>query len=94
MMPRKRLPGIQWDFIKANPEVSRFRGCGPEYGLFCKVFKAEMENLLQTIDPSLRETVGYKQLQKSLEEIAPIALGREVRTPELVDENGKTVQLF
>ena len=52
-----------------------------------------MENLLQAIDPSLRETAGYKQLQKSLEEIAPIALGEKYKDLELVDENGKVVHL-
>ena len=58
-----------------------------------KFSKADMDNLLQAIDPSLRETPGYKQLKKSLESMAPIALGEKYRDLELVDENGKTVHL-
>lgn len=52
-----------------------------------------MDNLLQAIDPSLRETPGYKQLKESLESMAPIALGEKYKDLELVDENGKTVHL-
>ena len=90
---QKEITRIQWDFIKANPKSPVSVDVAQHMVYSAKFSKAEMENLLQTIDPSLRETAGYKQLQKSLEEIAPIALGEKYRDLELVDENGKTVQL-
>lgn len=90
---QKEITRIQWDFIKANPKSPVSVDVAQNMVYSAKFSKAEMENLLQTIDPSLRETVGYKQLQKSLEEIAPIALGEKYRDLELVDENGKTVHL-
>ena len=90
---QKEITRIQWDFIKANPKSPVSVDVAQNMVYSAKFSKAEMENLLQTIDPSLRETAGYKQLQKSLEEIAPIALGEKYRDLELVDENGKTVQL-
>lgn len=90
---QKEITRIQWDFIKANPKSPVSVDVAQKMVYSAKFSKAEMENLLQTIDPSLRETAGYKQLQKSLEEIAPIALGEKYRDLELVDENGKTVQL-
>lgn len=90
---QKEITRIQWDFIKANPKSPVSVDVAQNMVYSAKFSKAEMENLLQTIDPSLRETAGYKQLQKSLEEIAPIALGEKYRDLELVDENGKTVHL-
>ena len=90
---QKEITRIQWDFIKANPKSPVSVDVAQNMVYSAKFSKAEMENLLQAIDPSLRETAGYKQLQKSLEEIAPIALGEKYRDLELVDENGKTVQL-
>lgn len=90
---QKEITRIQWDFIKANPKSPVSVDVAQNMVYSAKFSKAEMENLLQAIDPSLRETAGYKQLQKSLEEIAPIALGEKYKDLELVDENGKTVQL-
>ena len=90
---QKEITRIQWDFIKANPKSPVSVDVAQNMVYSAKFSKAEMENLLQSIDPSLRETAGYKQLQKSLEEIAPIALGEKYKDLELVDENGKTVQL-
>ena len=90
---QKEITRIQWDFIKANPKSPVSVDVAQNMVYSAKFSKAEMENLLQAIDPSLRETAGYKQLQKSLEEIATIALGEKYKDLELVDENGKTVQL-
>ncbi len=90
---QKEITRIQWDFIKANPKSPVSVDVAQNMVYSAKFSKAEMENLLQTIDPSLRETAGYKQLQKRLEEIAPIAVGEKYRDLEVVDENGKTVQL-
>lgn len=90
---QKEITRIQWDFIKANPKSPVSVDVAQNMVYSAKFSKAEMENLLQAIDPSLRETAGYKQLQKSLEEIAPIALGEKYKDLELVDENGKTVHL-
>ena len=90
---QKEITRIQWDFIKANPKSPVSVDVAQNMVYSAKFSKAEMENLLQAIDPSLRETAGYKLLQKSLEEIAPIALGEKYKDLELVDENGKTVQL-
>ena len=90
---QKEITRIQWDFIKANPKSPVSVDVAQNMVYSAKFSKAEMENLLQTIDPSLRETAGYKQLQKSLEEIAPIALGEKYKDLELVDENGKVVHL-
>ena len=90
---QKEITRIQWDFIKANPKSPVSVDVAQNMVYSAKFSKDEMENLLQAIDPSLRETAGYKQLQKSLEEIAPIALGEKYKDLELVDENGKTVQL-
>lgn len=90
---QKEITRIQWDFIKANPKSPVSVDMAQNMVYSAKFSKAEMENLLQAIDPSLRETAGYKQLQKSLEEIAPIALGEKYKDLELVDENGKVVHL-
>lgn len=90
---QKEITRIQWDFIRANPKSPVSVDVAQNMVYSAKFSKAEMENLLQAIDPSLRETAGYKQLQKSLEEIAPIALGEKYKDLELVDENGKTVHL-
>ena len=90
---QKEITRIQWDFIKANPKSPVSVDVAQNMVYSAKFSKAEMENLLQAIDPSLRETAGYKQLQKSLEEIAPIALGEKYKDLELVDENGKVVHL-
>ena len=90
---QKEITRIQWDFIKANPKSPVSVDVAQNMVYTAKFSKADMDNLLQTIDPSLRETPGYKQLKESLESIAPIALGEKYKDLELVDENGKTVQL-
>ena len=90
---QKEITRIQWDFIKANPKSPVSVDVAQNMVYTAKFSKADMDNLLQAIDPSLRETPGYKQLKKSLESMAPIALGEKYRDLELVDENGKTVQL-
>ena len=90
---QKEITRIQWDFIKANPKSPVSVDVAQNMVYTEKFSKADMDNLLQAIDPSLRETPGYKQLKESLESIAPIALGEKYKDLELVDENGKTVQL-
>lgn len=90
---QKEITRIQWDFIKANPKSPVSVDVAQNMVYTAKFSKADMDNLLQAIDPSLRETPGYKQLKESLESIAPIALGEKYKDLELVDENGKTVQL-
>ena len=90
---QKEITRIQWDFIKANPKSPVSVDVAQNMVYIAKFSKADMDNLLQAIDPSLRETPGYKQLKESLESIAPIALGEKYKDLELVDENGKTVQL-
>ena len=90
---QKEITRIQWDFIKANPKSPVSVDVAQNMVYTAKFSKADMDNLLQTIDPSLRETPGYKHLKESLESIAPIALGEKYKDLELVDENGKTVQL-
>ena len=90
---QKEITRIQWDFIKANPKSPVSVDVAQNMVYTAKFSKADMDNLLQAIDPSLRETPGYKQLKESLESIAPIALGEKYKDLELVDENGKSVQL-
>ena len=90
---QKEITRIQWDFIKANPKSPVSVDVAQNMVYTAKFSKADMDNLLQAIDPSLRETPGYKQLKESLESMAPIALGEKYKDLELVDENGKTVQL-
>ena len=90
---QKEITRIQWDFIKANPKSPVSVDVAQNMVYTAKFSKADMDNLLQAIDPSLRETPGYKQLKESLESIAPIALGEKYKDLELGDENGKTVQL-
>ena len=90
---QKEITRIQWDFIKANPKSPVSVDVAQNMVYTAKFSKADMDNLLQTIDPSLRETPGYKQLKESLESMAPIALGEKYKDLELVDENGKTVHL-
>lgn len=90
---QKEITRIQWDFIKANPKSPVSVDVAQNMVYTAKFSKADMDNLLQAIDPSLRETPGHKQLKESLESMAPIALGEKYKDLELVDENGKTVQL-
>ena len=90
---QKEITRIQWDFIKANPKSPVSVDVAQNMVYAAKFSKADMDNLLQAIDTSLRETPGYKQLKESLESMAPIALGEKYRDLELVDENGKTVHL-
>lgn len=89
----KEINRIQWEFIKANPKSPVSIDVAQNMVYAVKLSKTEMNDLLQAIDSSLRETAGYKQLQESLAEIAPIALGEKYKDLELVDENGKTVHL-
>lgn len=90
---QKEITRIQWDFIKANPKSPVSVDVAQNMVYTAKFSKADMDNLLQAIDPSLHETPEYKQLKESLESMAPIALGEKYKDLELVDENGKTVQL-
>ena len=85
---QKEITRIQWDFIKANPKSPVSVDVAQNMVYTAKFSKADMDNLLQAIDPSLRETPGYKQLKESLESMAPIALGEKYKDLELVDENG------
>ena len=54
---QKEITRIQWDFIKANPKSPVSVDVAQNMVYSAKFSKAEMENLLQTIDPSLRRCV-------------------------------------
>ena len=75
---QKEITRIQWDFIKANPKSPVSVDVAQNM-----VYSAKFSKFLFIVSKN----------QKSLEEIAPIALGEKYRDLELVDENGKTVQL-
>ena len=58
-----------------------------------KLSKAEMDKLLQAIDPYLHNAPAYKELQKSMEGFYPVAIGEKFKDIEVVNEEGKTVHL-
>lgn len=90
---QKEMERIQWEFIKANPTSPVAVDVAQDIVSRAKLSKAEMNDLLQAIDPSLREIVAYKQLKENVGNLYPIAVGEKYTDIEVVDENGKTVHL-
>lgn len=90
---QKEMERIQWEFIKANPTSPVAVDVAQDIVSRAKLSKAEMNDLLQAIDPSLREILAYKQLKENVGNLYPIAVGEKYTDIEVVDENGKTVHL-
>ncbi len=89
----KEMKRIQWDFIAENPMSSVSIDVAQNIVFSSKLSKAEMDRLLQMIDPSLHHVVAYKELKESMEDLYPIAIGEKYRDIEVVNEEGKTVHL-
>ena len=87
---QKEMKKIQWDFITGNPTSPVSIDIAQNSS---KLSKAEMDKLLQAIDPSLHNAPAYKGLQKSMEEFYPVAIGEKFKDIEVVNEEGKTVHL-
>ena len=90
---QKEMKKIQWDFIKGNPTSPVSIDIAQNMMYSSKLSKAEMDKLLQAIDPSLHNAPAYKGLQKSMEESYPVAIGEKFKDIEVVNEEGKTVHL-
>ena len=90
---QKEMKKIQWDFITGNPTSPVSIDIAQNMMYSSKLSKAEMDKLLQAIDPSLHNAPAYKGLQKSLEEFYPVAIGEKFKDIEVVNEEGKTVHL-
>ena len=90
---QKEMKKIQWDFITGNPTSPVSIDIAQNMMYSSKLSKAEMDKLLQAIDPSLHNAPAYKGLQKSMEESYPVAIGEKFKDIEVVNEEGKTVHL-
>lgn len=90
---QKEMKKIQWDFITGNPISPVSIDIAQNMMYSSKLSKAEMDKLLQAIDPSLHNAPAYKGLQKSMEESYPVAIGEKFKDIEVVNEEGKTVHL-
>ena len=90
---QKEMKKIQWDFITGNPTSPVSIDIAQNMMYSSKLSKAEMDKLLQAIDPSLHNAPAYKGLQKSMEEFYPVAIGEKFKDIEVVNEEGKTVHL-
>ena len=90
---QKEMKKIQWDFITGNPTYPVSIDIAQNMMYSSKLSKAEMDKLLQAIDPSLHNAPAYKGLQKSMEEFYPVAIGEKFKDIEVVNEEGKTVHL-
>ena len=90
---QKEMKKIQWDFITGNPTSPVSIDIAKNMMYSSKLSKAEMDKLLQAIDPSLHNAPAYKGLQKSMEESYPVAIGEKFKDIEVVNEEGKTVHL-
>ena len=90
---QKEMKKIQWDFITGNPTPPVSIDIAQNMMYSSKLSKAEMDKLLQAIDPSLHNAPAYKGLQKSMEEFYPVAIGEKFKDIEVVNEEGKTVHL-
>ena len=90
---QKEMKKIQWDFITGNPTSPVSIDIAQNMMYSSKLSKAEMDKLLQAIDPSLHNALAYKGLQKSMEEFYPVAIGEKFKDIEVVNEEGKTVHL-
>ena len=90
---QKEMKKIQWDFITGNPTSPVSVDIAQNLLYSSKLSKAEMDKLLQAIDPYLHNAPAYKELQKSMEGFYPVAIGEKFKDIEVVNEEGKTVQL-
>ena len=90
---QKEMKKIQWDFITGNPTSPVSIDIAQNMMYSSKLSKAEMDKLLQAIDPSLHNAPAYKGLQKSMEESYPVAIVEKFKDIEVVNEEGKTVHL-
>ena len=90
---QKEMKKIQWDFITGNPTSPVSIDIAQNMMYSSKLSKAEMDKLLQAIDPSLHNAPAYKGFQKSMEEFYPVAIGEKFKDIEVVNEEGKTVHL-
>ena len=90
---QKEMKKIQWDFITGNPTSPVSIDIAQNMMYSSKLSKAEMDKLLQAIDPSLHNAPAYKGLQKSMEEFYPVAIGEKFKDIEVVNEEGNTVHL-
>ena len=90
---QKEMKKIQWDFITGNPTSPVSIDIAQNMMYSSKLSKAEMDKLLQAIDPYLHNAPAYKELQKSMEGFYPVAIGEKFNDIEVVNEEGKTVHL-
>ncbi len=90
---QKEMKKIQWDFITGNPTSPVSIDIAQNMMYSSKLSKAEMDKLLQAIEPSLHNPPAYKGLQKSMEEFYPEAIGEKFKDMEVGNEEGKTVHL-
>ena len=90
---QKEIEKIQWDFITENSNSLVAVDVAQSMMFSSKLSKAEMDQLLQMIDPSLRDTPVYKELKERIAETYPIAIGEKYRDIEVVNEEGKIVHL-
>ena len=90
---QKEMKKIQWDFITGNPTSPVSIDIAQNMMYSSKLSKAEMDKLLQAIDPYLHNAPAYKELQKSMEGFYPVAIGEKFKDIEVVNEEGKTVHL-
>ena len=90
---QKEMKKIQWDFKTGNPSSPVSIDIAQNMMYSSKLSKAEMDKLLQAIDPYLHNAPAYKELQKSMEGFYPVAIGEKFKDIEVVNEEGKTVHL-
>ena len=90
---QKEMKKIQWDFITGNPTSPVSIDIAQNMMYSSKLSKAEMDKLLQAIDPYLHNAPAYKELQKSMEGFYPVAIGEKFKDIEVINEEGKTVHL-
>ena len=90
---QEEIEKIQWDFVAKNPSSPVAIDVAQSLMFSSKLSKAEMDRLLQMIDPALHDALVYKGLKKRMERSYPIAIGEKYRDIEIVNEEGKTVHL-
>lgn len=89
----KKIQEIQWDFIKrwsASPVALEVAN---RMVYTAKLTRAEMDELLQSIDTTFSKSQKYQQLKEILVELYPIAIGGKYTDLELNDTKGETVHL-
>ena len=90
---QKEIEKIQWNFVTENPDSPVAIDVAQDMAYYSKLSKAEMDKLLQVIDPTLRNAPAYKELQNTIENFYPVAIGEKFKDIEVVNEEGKTVYL-